>query len=207
MRSFAATLSLVLVIIVSFGCKKKEDAQNQPPAANQTATTATAPAGNTATAAPANPTATPTTQNTAPAGQPTTNQSSTAPSPSTQPVATQPAPTPAPAKPTILATQKILMKPGLLALADRDSIAGTWRGTTAKTHSQLIFHFNADGWGSMDYPKYDLHVPASVTKWGDAIEITLTSSESKFVGKIKDRSMTGTMIDKNTSEELQLTKD
>ena len=37
MRSFNATLSLALLIMVSFGCKKKEEAQNQPPAANQTA--------------------------------------------------------------------------------------------------------------------------------------------------------------------------
>jgi hypothetical protein len=178
MRSLTATLSLVVLCAVSFvGCKKKEETQSQPPASSQPASTST----------------------TAPADNPATTQTSTTQPSGTQPAGTPPAATPAPANPK----QKISIKPGQLTLADRNSIAGTWRGTTSSSHYRYIFHFNSDGLGSLELPQYNSQQPVSISKMGEIVEIDTNNKNVKFVGKINGRKMTL----KAGFEDLELTKD
>lgn len=71
-------------------------------------------------------------------------------------------------------------------------------------HELLIFHFNADGLGSVQFPKDNLQIPATISKMGEIVEIDTDKKYLKFVGKINGRKMTGKWGD---FEELELTKD
>lgn len=192
MRFLSAVLSVSLLLVLSLaGCNKKEETQNPQPASNEAATnTATPPA-----TAPAT---------TTPESQP----EPATPPPAGQPAATQPAGTqPAPVGTAIQAAQKIPIRPGFVGLSDRNSIAGSWRGTLVKANLPLIFHFNADGWGSLDSPKQNLHAPASIALESGNVTIDVPSTPGKFVGTLKDGKMSGRWTQEGYSDDIQLTKD
>jgi hypothetical protein len=110
-------------------------------------------------------------------------------------------------KPIVNLPRLPILKPGLLTVQDRNSIAGYWRGTFATWKwGEIVFHFDEDGLGSADLPALKVHAPASATTFDN--QVTISAGKDTFNGTLKDGKMSGRWtMESGVSDYIQLTKD